>query len=295
MKNSKQLIVEKFKKKDRICNICQLEKELSEDHVPPKACPPAKNIFIYKLLSEMTGDRSFRPRISQNGVTYETICSDCNNKLGNRYDWALGEFSQKIESFVESSLTLPNYFEVECYPNAIMRSVLGHLLAAKTQTDEVVIDTLIRPCILDNSLPIPNDVHIFYWVYPYEKISILRDFGMPAVRGNFHVPGRSPAHYLVLVWDNGSKIITCTSGSWAKADSVSGLTSAQFKPPLPHPKAGIAIDVISNCCTCCTKATSPLLISSMFELFLQWRFVGKLIIYLGFNKLPVATVNIRPG
>ncbi|MEH2214853.1 hypothetical protein [Nostoc sp.] len=189
MKNSKQSIVEKFKKKDRICNICQLEKELSEDHVPPKACPPAKNIFIYKLLSEMTGDRSFRPRISQNGVTYKTICSDCNNKLGNRYDWALGELSQKIEGFVESSLTLPNYFEVECYPNAIMHSVLGHLLAAKTQTDEVVIDTLIRPCILDNSLPIPNDVHIFYWVYPYEKISILRDFGMPAVRGNFQVPG----------------------------------------------------------------------------------------------------------
>ena len=52
-----------------------------------------------------------------------------------------------------------------------------------------MIDTLIRPCILDNSLPIPNDVHIFYWVYPYEKISILRDFGMPAVRGNFQVPG----------------------------------------------------------------------------------------------------------
>ncbi|MBD2438103.1 hypothetical protein H6G69_14985, partial [Nostoc sp. FACHB-110] len=142
MGNYKQSIVEKFKKKDQICNICQLEKELSEDHVPPKACPPAKNIVIYKLLSEMTGDRSFRPRMSQNGVTYKTICSDCNNKLGNRYDWALGEFTQKIESFVESSLTLPNSFEVECYPNAIMRSVLEDVWKVLNESIKPVFSAL---------------------------------------------------------------------------------------------------------------------------------------------------------
>ncbi len=177
MKKHKKLIIEKFIKKDKICNICQQEKDLSVDHVPPKACPPAKNVVISKLLYEMTGNRSFIPRLSQSGVTYKTICCDCNNKLGDKYDWALGEFSRKVESFVESSLVLPDSFEIECYPNAIMRSVLGHILAAKTQTDEVVVDTLIRPSIFDGSLPIHNDIHIFYWVYPYERISILRDLG----------------------------------------------------------------------------------------------------------------------
>lgn len=122
-------------------------------------------------------------------MTYKTICSDCNNKLGDKYDWALGEFSRKVESFVESKLTLPDFFDIECYPNAIMRSILGHLLAAKTETDEVVIDKLIRPSIFDDSLPIHNDIHIFYWVYPYKNISILRDFGMPAVRGDLQSCG----------------------------------------------------------------------------------------------------------
>ncbi len=157
--------------------------------MPPQVCPTAKNRVISKLLYQMIGDRSFRPRISQNGVTYQTICEDCNNKLGNRYDWALGEFSKKIESFIESKLTLPDSFEVECYPNAIIRSVLGHLLAAKTETDEVVIDKLIRPCILDYSLPIHDDIHILYWVYPYEETIILRDFGMPAARGRLQTVG----------------------------------------------------------------------------------------------------------
>jgi len=64
-----------------------------------------------------------------------------------------------------------------------------HLLAAKTETDEVIIDKLIRPCILDPSLPIHDDIHIFYWIYPYEKTIIFRDFGMPAVRGQFNKPG----------------------------------------------------------------------------------------------------------
>ena len=189
MKNSKQSIIEKFNKKDNICNICQQEKELSDDHVPPKVCPPAKNIVISRLLYEMTGERSFRPRISQNGITYKTICSDCNNGLGTRYDWALGEFSQKIENFINSKLILPDSFEIECHPNAIMRSVLGHLLAAKTETDEVVIDNLIRPCILEPSLPVPDDIHLLYWVYPYEKTIILRDFVMPAVRGHLQTSG----------------------------------------------------------------------------------------------------------
>jgi hypothetical protein len=66
-----------------------------------------------------------------------------------------------------------------------MRSVLGHLLAAKTETNEVMIDGLIRPCVIDPSMPIHDDIHILYWVYPYEETVILRDFCMPAVRGRF--------------------------------------------------------------------------------------------------------------
>lgn len=76
---------------------------------------------------------------------------------------------------------------------------------------------------------------------------------------------------------------------------MSGLTTAQSKPPFPHPRGGIAIDVIPSCCTFWTKATNPLCISSILDLPFQWRLVGKLIMYLGLNKLPVGNINIRPG
>jgi hypothetical protein len=185
-KRSQFLFTEKFHKKDSICNICEKETKLSVDHVPPKCCPPAKNRLISNLLYS---NKSFRPRPIQNGVTFKTICADCNNSLGRKYDKHLGELSRKIESFVKSNLLLPNSFEVECQPNSVMRSILGHLLAAKTETDEVVIDKLIRPSIIDPSIPIHEDIHVFYWIYPYEETSIMRDFWMPSVRGRLQGGG----------------------------------------------------------------------------------------------------------
>jgi hypothetical protein len=188
MNKHKSSIVKKFRKKDNICNICKKESNLSEDHIPPQSCSSAKNRVIYTLSHQMVGDRSFKPRISTNGISYKTICASCNNNLG-KYDRALVDFTQKIESFVESRLTLPNSFDIECYPNAIMRSILGHLLAAKTETDSVIIDDIIRPSILNPEMPIHDDLHIFYWIYPYEQTVILRDFAMPAIRGVFTTSG----------------------------------------------------------------------------------------------------------
>lgn len=235
MTKHNSIIVEKFRKKDAFCNICSKETlKLSEDHVPPRTCPPAKNRVISKLIYQMTGDRSFRPRISQSGVSYTTICSDCNNKLGSRYDDALGEFSRKIESFVESCIALPDSFEVECYPNAIMRSILGHLLAAKTETDEVVIDNLIRPFIFDPLLPIHDDIYIFYWVYPYETTIILRDFAMPAIRGRLNTAG----FFNMIKFYPIAFLIT------HKLDSYEGLPSLhKFNNLSPNDKACLKINL----------------------------------------------------
>lgn len=188
MKKHKNTIVQKFNKKDSICNICQKESILSEDHVPPKSCSSAKNRVIYTLSREMVGDRSFKPRISTNGISFKTICANCNNYLG-KYDRALVDLTQKIEGYVESKLILPSSFEIEFNPHAIMRSILGHLLASKTETDSCIIDGIIRPSILEPLQPIHEDIHIFHWIYPYEQTVILRDFGMPAIRGKFNTSG----------------------------------------------------------------------------------------------------------
>jgi hypothetical protein len=127
-------------------------------------------------MYQMLGDSSLKPRQDQNGLTYKTICSECNSLLGSSYDFALANFARKTELFVESNLTLPKTFDVECQPGLVIRSILGHLLAAKTETDDVNVDKIFREIVLQEERKIPKDIQVYYWIYPYEKTIIYRDF-----------------------------------------------------------------------------------------------------------------------
>jgi len=66
-----------------------------------------------------------------------------------------------------------------------MRGILGHLVASKIEIDESLFDETVREFIFDENTPIPEKICLFYWVYPYNRTVIMRDFAMPSVRGNF--------------------------------------------------------------------------------------------------------------
>ncbi|MCX6763221.1 MAG: hypothetical protein NTZ97_00590 [Candidatus Moranbacteria bacterium] len=122
-------------------------------------------------------DEKSRIRFSQSGIRFKTICHKCNNKLHD-YDRKLAEFSHSIHNELIKNLSNPQFNEVEidCYPNAVMRSILGHLLSAKIETDNVVIDKSIRSFIFDDSKSISEKVNVYYWFYPYVNVKIARDF-----------------------------------------------------------------------------------------------------------------------
>jgi len=62
-------------------------------------------------------------------------------------------------------------------------------LAAKLRPDEVKFDEVVRAFIFDESAHFPEDIYIYYWIYPFEGQIILRDFVMPSVRGHFSNQG----------------------------------------------------------------------------------------------------------
>jgi hypothetical protein len=125
--------------------------------------------------------------ISQNGVKYHTLCGNCNNDwLGKKYDPELNKFGIDIGKLINTKLSLPPVIRVEAKPLAIMKAVLGHLVAAKANIDNVVFDRAIRDIFFDENAPIPDLIHIFYWIYPYSSIIVHRDFAMPAIRGFFN-------------------------------------------------------------------------------------------------------------
>lgn len=167
-----------YNKNDKICNICRKKGTLSEDHVPPRSVLFNKIVWMDNFGKQFQKDDGKpRVRLSQNGIRFKTICRECNNRLHD-YDRKLAEFSRSIHNELIENLNNVNYneVEIECYPNAIMRSILGHLLSAKVETDNVVIDSSIRSVIFDDSKPIPEKVNVYYWFYPYTNVRIVRDF-----------------------------------------------------------------------------------------------------------------------
>jgi len=190
--NKSQVYYAKIKRdKNDLCNICRKQASLSWDHVPPKGGIEVTPVEQETILQRFTGKENERIySISQNGVKFRTICADCNNKrLGDKYDPVLNEFSLGVGRFLNTTLEMPPIIKYETRPNLLIRAIIGHLLAAKGYFEETTIDEKCRNFILDESATFPVNLKLFYWVYPYPDIVVIRDVVMPAVRGNLGTKG----------------------------------------------------------------------------------------------------------
>lgn len=142
--------------------------------------------------------------VSQNGLKYRTICSDCNSALA-RYDLAFKKLLMDVKMLLKSSLILPNPIKINTYPVRIAKCVLGHLLAAKTNDCYTIQDNQIRKYISDDNEKMPKDIRIFFWLYPYNCTIIKTDVcELNVVHGNtcFYSVLKSFPLAFVVVFDN---------------------------------------------------------------------------------------------
>jgi len=168
------------------CNICGRYCQLTWDHIPPRGGIELEAVEINRVVGVLaSGLTAQQPDISQNGLKYRTICSNCNSLLGRKFDPAMNEFAFSIGRLLKSRLAFPDIVHIEARPTAIVRAVLGHLLAARLSAQDAFFDPSIRELIMGNVASIPSDIHVFYWVHPYAQQIVFREGMMPAKRGNF--------------------------------------------------------------------------------------------------------------
>ena len=111
--------------------------------------------------------------------------AQCNDWLGREFDPILNRFVLDVIGVVRSSLHLPATIHVESMPMRLMRAILGHLLAAKADFEEVEFDCTVREFIFNTKMPVPAGLFVFYWIHPYSTQVVLRDIAMPQRRGDF--------------------------------------------------------------------------------------------------------------
>jgi hypothetical protein len=181
--------VKSKREKESICNLCREKKTLSWDHVPPKGGIDLVPVEMETVFEIMAGDRERQKlRESQNGVKYRTICRECNSYLGLEYDPVINDFATSVGCYLKSGIALPEKISHKVKPQRLMKALLGHIVAAKVAIEDTTFDRVARAYVLDPNMLLPEDIHIFYWVYPYATSVTIRDFGMFVPRGTFEQP-----------------------------------------------------------------------------------------------------------
>jgi hypothetical protein len=176
----------------------------------------------YTILERLAG-RSLNPNraLTQNGVKYRTLCERCNSRLlGGEYDRTLNEFALNVGRFLKTTLHLPPQVSVVTKPARLLRSLFGQLLAAKAQLEHSKPDEAMRQYVLDRGARLPSDLNVFYLVYPYPDVVIIRDVVMPAHRGRFD----NMAIFSILKYFPVGYIVT-------NAQEYEGLQSLSFNCP----------------------------------------------------------------
>lgn len=177
------------REKYSICNLCRKKKDLSWDHVPPKGGIELSAVRMETIFQLMTGDKDKpKPRESQNGMKFRTICSDCNSLLGTEYDPTMNDFAISVGRYLNSQLQFPGSINHRVKPQRLMKALLGHLIAAKVDIENTSFDRQAREYVLDIDAPLPANINIFYWVFPHECSIAIRDFAMFTPRGTFDQP-----------------------------------------------------------------------------------------------------------
>lgn len=183
-----ELVYRKFKRRrNGRCNICGAQGSLTWDHVPPKGGIELQPVEIDRAAAAFVSSLAIeKPEISHNGLRFRTLCAKCNNeRLGAKFDPALNELALAVERFLRTPLSLSPVLHAEAQPNAVVRSILGHLVAARLSSDPGLFDPQVSELILDDSKRVPPAINVFYWIYPYAQQIVFRDALMPAVRGRY--------------------------------------------------------------------------------------------------------------
>lgn len=185
------------------CNICGKVAALTWDHVPPKSITNGICVNANRLFEGVPEDNRCAA-IYKNGVKFRSVCAECNNKLLGTNDKYYMKFADDIANVINQGSLEHQYIDVNI--SKVIKSVLGHFLAAKNSYDDkCIIDKSIREYLLGkNSRP---NCKLYYWIYPYNTINIVRDVALINMNGSVVPSGTisviacSPVGFILTDYD----------------------------------------------------------------------------------------------
>jgi hypothetical protein len=168
------------------CVICGSHGKLTRDHVPPEGCNNKADVVLRTFLPSHEKNSKNSKATSQGGTNFKTLCENCNSSpLGDKYDPELINLSNEITNTAlavnNKQIMLPSDRLIFTRPQKLARAVIGHILAAdavdETKAGLTSFDfrAALRHYFLNENAPLPQEVDIFFWIYPSRRQVIIKD------------------------------------------------------------------------------------------------------------------------
>lgn len=118
------------KTKQGVCCICGEEKELTYEHIPPKAAFNHFNLKLYDFYDYITQNNT-RYKNLQKGAGLYSLCSKCNNNTGTWYGSAYAEFANQGMRYYQQKATGVLCVPYTIYPLRVLKQVVSMFASVK--------------------------------------------------------------------------------------------------------------------------------------------------------------------
>lgn len=173
------------------CNICKTVTTLTKEHTPPRGCLLHADSLNLSVRPRFNPEA--RPVFTQTGIRHVTTCRRCNGEWLSVYDNYLKQFCVNVDKFWTALNTggAPE-LHVLCDVNAVMKSVLGHVLAANIYTPNGPEYDEMRRFVDPKQVPFSPRIHVYYYIH--------EDDGVYLEQSSWYLHGSDFANISVLKW-----------------------------------------------------------------------------------------------
>lgn len=150
------------KTKRGICCICGEEKELTYEHIPPKAAFNHFNLKLYDFYSYVTQNNKKYKNLQQGAGLY-SLCQKCNNDTGTWYGSAYAEFANQGMRYYHQKSTGIVSVPYTIYPLRVLKQVVSMFASAKgelwCENEPKIREFLLDPYCTE--LPLKLDIRMY--------------------------------------------------------------------------------------------------------------------------------------
>jgi hypothetical protein len=162
------------------CVLCKSYSDLTVSHTPPKSVGNDRDLLgnSYLASASLEGAGLLKRRF-KNGISFRTLCGDCNSRLGGCEDKILEKFFDDARKILSSNVIFPSPItRITTKPNLLIRGILAHVATSndsgmRTTFSDDVSDLFFRKTSLRDC-----PWNVFFWPYTGNSQTIIRDLGM---------------------------------------------------------------------------------------------------------------------